>query len=205
MIWIWAKRPGGNSDALHRFRSSCAAALCICPWLMYFTVSNHSISRQRKPWSDCKYAQAVVGIWSPLMLEESFSHGITQMIFEPAHDKTNNTICVNSKDSDQPVHSPSMARVLLYTSFNIQEAVEGTFDQQMLWSDCVWMHRLIWVFAGCTSRIVGFVMHWFICYVSHKTIVSISMKRSFVMFPIKRVLVFQSNCQRRQSVLILKA
>ena len=30
----------------------------------------------------------------------------------PAHDKTHNKTCVPSKDSDQPVHSPSKARVL---------------------------------------------------------------------------------------------
>ena len=32
---------------------------------------------------------------------------------------------VTSKDSDQPVHPPSMARVLVYPSLDSLEAVEG--------------------------------------------------------------------------------
>ena len=35
------------------------------------------------------------------------------------------------------VHPPSMASVLVYPSLDRQEGVEGTFDQQRLWSDCV--------------------------------------------------------------------
>ena len=35
---------------------------------------------------------------------------------EPAHNKTNNKTCVTSKDSDQTVHLPSMAMVLVYPS-----------------------------------------------------------------------------------------
>ena len=45
---------------------------------------------------------------------------------EPAHDKTYNKTCVTSKDSDQPVHTPSMARVITYPSLDSLEAVEGT-------------------------------------------------------------------------------
>ena len=58
-------------------------------------------------------------------------------IFKPAYDKTYNEICVTSKDSDQPVHPPSMARVLVHPSMDSPEAVEGTCDQWRLWSDCV--------------------------------------------------------------------
>ena len=32
--------------------------------------------------------------------------------YEPAHDKPYNKTCVTRKDSDQPVHPPSMAMVL---------------------------------------------------------------------------------------------
>ena len=49
--------------------------------------------------------------------------------FEPVHNKTYNKTCVTSKDSDQPVHVPSMARVLVYPSLDRQEAVEDTCDQ----------------------------------------------------------------------------
>ena len=41
-----------------------------------------------------------------------------------------------SKDSDQPLHPPSMARVLLYPSLDSFEAVEGRYDKWNLWSDC---------------------------------------------------------------------
>ena len=34
--------------------------------------------------------------------------------FEPVHDKTYNNTCVTSKDLDQPVHPPSIARVFIY-------------------------------------------------------------------------------------------
>ena len=57
------------------------------------------------------------------------------IIFRPADDKTYNKTCVTSKDSDQPVHPPSMARVLVYPSFNSPDAVKGTCDQRRLWSD----------------------------------------------------------------------
>ena len=46
--------------------------------------------------------------------------------YEPAHDKTYCKTCVTSKDSDQPVHPPIMARlVLIYLAFDSLEAVEG--------------------------------------------------------------------------------
>ena len=48
------------------------------------------------------------------------------------HHKTYNKTCVTSKNSDQPVHPPSMARVLIYSIFNSLEAVEGTCHQQRL-------------------------------------------------------------------------
>ena len=66
------------------------------------------------------------------------------------HDKTYNKICMASKDSDQPIHLPSMARVLIYPSLNSQEAVEGLCDQWRLWSNCTdaqadlnlgWLHK----------------------------------------------------------------
>ena len=44
--------------------------------------------------------------------------------------------CVTSKDSDQPVRPPSMARVLVYPSLDSLEAVEGICDQWRFWSDC---------------------------------------------------------------------
>ena len=56
------------------------------------------------------------------------------MPYEPAHDKTYDQACVTSKD--QPVHPPSMARVLVYPSLDSREAVKGPCDQRRLWSDC---------------------------------------------------------------------
>ena len=43
--------------------------------------------------------------------------GIRMFIsLEPEYDKTYDKTCVASKGSDQPVHPPSMARVLVYPS-----------------------------------------------------------------------------------------
>ena len=54
------------------------------------------------------------------------------IVYEPAHDKTYNKTCVTSKGSDQPVHPPRMARVLVHPSLNSPEAVEGACDQRRL-------------------------------------------------------------------------
>ena len=57
---------------------------------------------------------------------------VTSFIFKPAHDKTSNKTCGNSKDSDQPVHLPNMATVVVYPSLDGSEAFKGTYDQQRL-------------------------------------------------------------------------
>ena len=63
-----------------------------------------------------------------------FSIYLNRRVFvkEPAHDKTYNKTCVTSKDSDQPVHPPSMARVPVYPTLESLELVEGTCDQRRL-------------------------------------------------------------------------
>ena len=53
----------------------------------------------------------------------------SSLTFEPAHDKTYNK---TSKDSDQPVHPLSTARVFMYPSFESLEVVEGTCNLQRL-------------------------------------------------------------------------
>ena len=47
-----------------------------------------------------------------------FTIYLENIIIEPAHDRAYNKTCVTSKDSDQPVHPPSKARVLDYSSLN---------------------------------------------------------------------------------------
>ena len=76
---------------------------------------------------------------------------------EPALDKNYSKTCVTSKDSYQPVHTRSMARVLVYRSLDSPGAVEGTCDQR----------RLIKLRGYATSEdsyqrslIVGFDMRW---------------------------------------------
>ena len=68
-----------------------------------------------------------------------FSHIAAHLVYgrvrnEQEHDKTYNTCTtyVNSKDSDQPVHPPSAARILVYPSLDRLGAVEGTYDQRRL-------------------------------------------------------------------------
>ena len=53
-------------------------------------------------------------------------------IYKPVHDKTYNKTCSTGKDSDQPVHTLSLARVLVHPSLDSQEAVKGTCDQRRL-------------------------------------------------------------------------
>ena len=62
---------------------------------------------------------------------------IPYLRYKPAHDKTYNMTRVTSKDPDQRVRPPSMARVLIYPPLDSREAVEGTCDQQRPWSDCM--------------------------------------------------------------------
>ena len=47
---------------------------------------------------------------------------------ELTQEKTYNKTCVNKKDLDQPVHPPSMSRILVHPSLDRPEAVEGTCD-----------------------------------------------------------------------------
>ena len=58
-----------------------------------------------------------------------WAFSVSQLKYEPAHDKTAN--------SDQPAHPPSMARVLVYLFLDILDAAEGTCDQQRLRSACI--------------------------------------------------------------------
>ena len=39
---------------------------------------------------------------------------IVQLSYKPEHDKTYSKICVTSKGSHQPVHPPSLARILIH-------------------------------------------------------------------------------------------
>ena len=57
-------------------------------------------------------------------------------IFEPVRNKTYKKTCVTSKGSNKPIHPPSMARVLIYSSLDSR-----------LWSACtdVQADLLIWV------------------------------------------------------------
>ena len=55
-----------------------------------------------------------------------------KIISEPAHDKTYNKTCMTSKDSNQLVHPPSMAMVLVYPSLDSPGAVEGTCGERRL-------------------------------------------------------------------------
>ena len=64
-----------------------------------------------------------------LRVNTAYVYSACKKLNEQVHDKTYNKTCVTSKDSDQPVHPPSMARVLVYPSLDSLEAVEVTCDQ----------------------------------------------------------------------------
>ena len=71
----------------------------------------------------------------------------------PAQDKTYNKTCMTSKDSDQPVHPPSMAKVLIYLSLASLEAVEGRCDQQRLSSACAYAGSFFFFFFHFSMKI----------------------------------------------------
>ena len=80
-----------------------------------------------------------------------------RMIIEPPHDKTNRMICVPSEDSVQPGHPPSQIRVFTGTQWVAEDPMFLHVDDKD--SDQTGrMPRLIWVFAGHTYHIDGFVM-----------------------------------------------
>ena len=85
------------------------------------------------------------------MPKDHFPYGVACLFNrnELTHDKTYNKKCMTSKDSAQPVHPPSMARVLVHLSLNNSEAVEGVCNQRRLWTDC-----------ADARHIVGFIMCW---------------------------------------------
>ena len=84
--------------------------------------------------------------------------------FVSVHDKTYNKTCVtSSKYSDQPIYLPTMARVMVYPSLDSLEVVEGTCDQQKLWSDCAdaqadlslrWSHKSYCRFCRALAQIL---------------------------------------------------
>ena len=71
---------------------------------------------------------------------------------EPPHDKTNIMTCVPSEDTDQPVHPPSLCAQWAANDPSFLHAESEDSDQTGR------MPRLIWVFAGRTCHLVGFVM-----------------------------------------------
>ena len=82
-------------------------------------------------------------------------NAVPQFIFEPAQDKTYNKTCVTRKDSDQPVHPPSTAKILVYPSPDSLEAVEDTCisvdsDQTHTChtSHCETKSHRIWLFSN---------------------------------------------------------
>ena len=60
------------------------------------------------------------------------SYFLDRSIIEPAQSKTYNKTSVTRKDSNQPVHSHSMARVLVHPPLDSLEAVESTCNQGRL-------------------------------------------------------------------------
>ena len=99
--------------------------------------------------------------FSGCVVSRDFSMLLNTIIKETAHDKTYNETCVTNKDSDQPVHPPSMTRVLVYPSLDSLEA-EGTCNQQRLRSDCAdaqadlslrWPHKSYCRFCHALAQI----------------------------------------------------
>ena len=95
----------------------------------FYQIWNYQIRSFKKLFSFVSFHIFVTSAWNKYQTNDS-------LIFESAHDKNCNKIIVTSKDSDQPVHPPSMARVPIYPSLDSLKAVKDTCDQRRLRSDC---------------------------------------------------------------------
>ena len=106
-----------------------------------------SSSKQLPPWPD--YADAKP-IW---VLYECNCLNVSLVTTQMSQRTTKPTIRrVTSKLSDQPVYPPSTARILVYSSLDSLDSVEGTLDKRRHWSDCAdaqadlslrWSHILL--------------------------------------------------------------
>ena len=66
-------------QAKRRLRACAKRADSDHPAHAHSTVSNDSLSGQRRPWSACAYAQADLGLPCPYMPKDMFSHGVAQI------------------------------------------------------------------------------------------------------------------------------
>ena len=73
---------------------------------------------------------------------------LTDVLFEPLHDKTNKMACVPSKDSDQPGYLLSLIRAFTVHSMGSQGPNVSSCGQRRLTRLGGWRPRLIRVFAG---------------------------------------------------------
>ena len=96
--------------------------------------------KECRPWSDASFCSSVqIFSVNTVFSVNAFNWALWEnpaedrlIIFEPAHNKTYNESCVSSKDSDQLVHPPSMASILVYLSLDSLKGIEGTCNQQRL-------------------------------------------------------------------------
>ena len=98
----------------------------------------HRVSSQ--DWSDCAAAQAID--WSESL----------QDTYEPQHDITNEMTYAPSDDSVQPGHPLCALWLAKHPKFLQVDSEDFDLTGRM--------PRLIWVFAGSTGNLVGFVVGW---------------------------------------------
>ena len=95
--------------------------------LLWYCQNLHGILQNS--WSGC---QSRIHIFRQGKYPSKYFSYFSMKTSASAHNKTYNKNCVTIKDSDQPVYSPSMARVLVYPSLAGLNAVEGICDQRRL-------------------------------------------------------------------------
>ena len=89
----------------------------------------------------------VMALDDPWFLSEFCFH----LMSESPHDKTNKMTFAASEDSDQPGSHVCIKKYSILLNVDSEDS-----DQTGR------MPRLIWVFAGCTEHLVGFVIRWLI-------------------------------------------
>ena len=79
---MWSKKVPLNMRKMCRFRSSCTSEMyhpCLCSPFLHSVVSNDSVSRKWRLWSDCSNGQADLGLLCLHMPKNKFSHGVGQI------------------------------------------------------------------------------------------------------------------------------
>ena len=87
------KPPFKSYDKIYDSSQACSKSHPdICSSLIDFIMSNDSVSRQQRPWSDCADAQADLGVRCLHMPDDTFLHGVGHIFLSILTSKSEQTV-----------------------------------------------------------------------------------------------------------------